>query len=140
MANTTYCRVFPKDTFPVYEFVVVFSRRKGQWLFSRHRERQTWETQGGHIEQGEGPMEAAMRELYEESGARSYAIRPLFDYWVGRETGSSVGAVFLAEISDLGELPESEMAEVRAFDTLPENVTYPAITPVLFERVRELLA
>ena len=29
-------------------------------------------------------------------------------------------------------LPESEMAEVRAFDALPDNLTYPAITPELF--------
>ena len=33
-------------------------------------------------------------------------------------------------------MPESEMAETRCFDALPENLTYPAITPVLFERLR----
>lgn len=44
-----------------------------------------------------------------------------------------MGAVFLAEITRLGPLPESEMAEVRAFDALPGNVTYPAITPYLYE-------
>ena len=38
-----------------------------------------------------------------------------------------------AEILELGPLPESEMAEVRTFDALPENITYPAITPVLFQ-------
>lgn len=42
------------------------------------------------------------------------------------------GAVFCAEITRLGALPESEIAETRLFDTLPENVTYPAITPKLF--------
>ena len=40
---------------------------------------------------------------------------------------------FEAEILELGPLPESEMAEVRTFDVLPENITYPAITPVLFQ-------
>ena len=34
-------------------------------------------------------------------------------------------------------MPESEMAEVEEFDTLPENVTYPYITPHLYERVRD---
>lgn len=139
MPSAKYCRVFPLNTFPVYRFVVVFSRRNGQWLFSRHRSRQTWETQGGHIEPGETPIDAAKRELYEESGARSYAIRPVFDYWAGTDAESSVGAVFLAEIDDLGPLPDSEMAEVRAFDTLPEDVTYPAITPMLFEELQRHL-
>ena len=139
MPSAKYCRVFPLNTFPVYRFVVVFSRRNGQWLFSRHRSRQTWETQGGHIEPGETPLEAAQRELYEESGARSYAIRPVFDYWAGTDAESSVGAVFFAEIDDLGPLPDSEMAEVRAFDDLPENVTYPAITPMLFEELKRIL-
>ena len=43
----------------------------------------------------------------------------------------------MAEIRALGPLPESEMAEVHAFDRLPENLTYPGITPVL---AREVLA
>ena len=103
-------KVFPLNTFPAYKYVVVLSRMDGQWLLSRHRERTTWETQGGHIEEGETPLEAARRELYEESGATDYAIRPLFDYWAGDRQGSAVGVVFLAEIRALGPLPESEMA------------------------------
>lgn len=138
MPSAKYCRVFPLDTFPVFQYVVVFSRMNGRWLFSRHKMRQTWETQGGHIERGETPLEAARRELYEESGAKAFTITPAFDYWAGNDEGSSVGAVFLAEITELGELPESEMAEVRAFDTLPDNVTYPAITPMLFEKIRNM--
>ena len=139
MASAKYCRVFPLDTFPVFTFVVVFSRMDGKWLFSRHQARQTWETQGGHIEPGETPLEAAKRELYEESGAKAFTIRPVFDYWAASDTGSSVGAVFLADITELGPLPESEMAEVRAFDGLPAAVTYPAITPMLFEKLQSML-
>ena len=139
MASAKYCRVFPLDTFPAFQYVVVFSRMNGQWLFSRHKERQTWETQGGHIEPGETPLEAAKRELYEESGAKEFTIVPVCDYWAGSDEGSSVGAVFLAEIAALGQMPESEMAEARAFDTLPENVTYPAITPMLFEETKALI-
>ncbi len=58
----------------------------------------------------------------------------LCDYWAGDEvTGEgATGQVFHAEIHELGPLPESEMAEVRLFDGLPENLTYPAITPELY--------
>ena len=40
--------------------------------------------------------------------------------------------VFHAEIHELGKMPESEMEETQLFDALPENLTYPAITPELF--------
>lgn len=130
-------KVFPLNTFPAYKYVVILSRMDGRWLLSRHQERTTWETQGGHIEEGETPLEAARRELYEESGATDYAIRPLCDYWAGDGQGSAMGVVFLADIHALGPLPDSEMAEVHAFDRLPENLTYPGITPVL---AREVLA
>ena len=113
-------------------FVVVLSHQEGKILLSRHRQRQTWETQGGHIEPGETPLEAAKRELWEESGALEYTIEPLCDYRAADDLGSSSGAVFRAEITKLGPLPESEMAEVRLFDTLPEHFTYQYISPVLF--------
>ncbi len=130
-----FTKVFPLDSFPAPKYVVILSRYRDQWLFSRHRARQTWETQGGHIEEGETPIEAAKRELFEESGATAFTIRPVCDYWSGSRTGSGVGVVFLAEITELSPLPESEMAEVRAFDSLPDNLTYPQITPVLFDAV-----
>ena len=139
MPSAKHCRVFPLDTFPVFKYVVVFSRMNGQWLFSRHRARQTWETQGGHIEPGETPIDAARRELYEESGAKQFTIVPVCDYWAGDDEGSAVGAVFLAEITEISALPDSEMAEARTFDDLPDALTYPAITPMLFERVRLLV-
>lgn len=117
-----------------YKYVVVLSTCCGKIMLSRHRARSTWETQGGHVEQGETPMEAAKRELYEESGAVDYDIRALCDYWAGDETTGegATGMVFHAEIRECGPIPESEMAEVRLFDVLPENLTYPAITPELF--------
>ena len=125
------CRTYPLGSLKDYKYVVILSEHQGKILLSQHRSRTTWETQGGHIEEGETPLEAARRELYEESGATDYAIRPLCDYWAGDRQGSAVGVVFLADIRALGPLPDSEMAEVHAFDRLPENLTYPGITPVL---------
>ena len=112
-------------------FVVVLSHQEGKILLSRHRQRQTWETQGGHIEPGETPGQAARRELFEESGAAAFTLQPLFDYWVGDEATGAGGVVFAAQVDRLGPLPESEMAEIRAFDELPEDLTYPDITPPL---------
>ena len=66
-----------------YKYVVVLSTMCGQIMLSRHKKRTTWETQGGHVEQDETPLEAAKRELFEESGALRYEIQPLCDYWAG---------------------------------------------------------
>lgn len=85
-------------------------------------------------------MAAARRELYEESGAEESTLRYVCDYWCSDRTSSGVGAVFLADITRLGPLPESEMAEVRTFDAPPDNLTYPDITPYLYETVIKHLA
>ena len=36
---------------------MILSHIDGKYLLSRHRARTTWETQGGHIELGETPLE-----------------------------------------------------------------------------------
>lgn len=117
-----------------YKYVVVLSYYNGKILLSRHKNRTTWETQGGHIEVGETPLEAAKRELYEESGAAEFEIFPLCDYRTEDEAThkGENGMVFAARIMCLKEIPDSEMAEVKTFDVLPDNLTYPDITPELF--------
>ena len=63
------CKIYPLSTLSDYKFVVICSRFEEKWLLSKHKKRSTWETQGGHVEPGETPMEAAKRELREETGA-----------------------------------------------------------------------
>lgn len=130
------------QTLAPYKYVVVVSRMDGKWLFSRHKDRRTWETQGGHIEWGETPLQAARRELYEESGAVDFDVAPVCDYFVWDEEGSSAGVVYLAEIRKADALPEnSEMAETALFSELPspDNLTYPSITPAIFQRCAQSL-
>ena len=39
----------------------------------------------------------------------------------------------------IGELPESEMQEIGMFEELPENLTYPQTSPVLYREAEKLL-
>ena len=133
------CRVFPLNYLPSYKYTVICSNYKGKWILSKHKKRDTWETQGGHIESGETPLEAAKRELFEESGIRDADVYPVCDYWGFNPFRCSNGMVFLAVVHSIGELPESEMQEIGMFDELPENLTYPQTSPVLYREAEKLL-
>lgn len=138
--NALRCIIHPFGSLPSLKFVVVCSFYQGQYLLSRHRERTTWETQGGHIEAGETPLDAARRELYEESGVTDAQLIPVCDYLGYSGRGSANGAVFLAVVGTPGMLPDSEMAETKLFTELPEYLTYPLVTPALMEQAQAVLA
>lgn len=134
-----HCTIHPLNTLSPYKYVVICANYKGQWLLSRHKKRDTWETQGGHIEPGETPLQAAKRELFEESGVKDAEVIPVCDYHGYTDASASNGVVFLAVVHQLGELPRSEMAEVRLFDALPQNLTYPNVSPELYREAEKHL-
>ncbi len=140
MRKQLHCVVSPLHSLGDYRYVVVCSRYQGKWILSRHKKRDTWETQGGHVEPGESAMDAARRELFEESGIKDAEIIPVCDYCGYNSQSSSNGVVFLALVHALGNLPESEMKEIRLFDTLPKELTYPDVTPILMAQAQKLLA
>lgn len=122
MAMTEY----PAGRLDNIEFVAVFTRYRGKWVYCWHRRRKSWEHPAGHVEPNETPMEAAKRELFEETGIEDCRILPLWDYEYIWENGKgrNNGRVFYAEANSLGVLPESEMERIELFDTAPENYTY----------------
>ncbi|MCL2478533.1 MAG: bifunctional GNAT family N-acetyltransferase/NUDIX hydrolase [Treponema sp.] len=133
--RNTDTRVYTLNELGAYRFVVIFARYMDRWLYCRAKERDVFETAGGHIEKGESPLEAAKRELYEETGAVKFDIKPAFDYSVHTPLEFSNGQVFLAQIEELGNMPDFEMAEVKLFDTIPERMRFPQILPVLYAKI-----
>ncbi len=133
------CRIHPLGYLERYKYTVICTWYEGKWLLSRHRKRSTWETQGGHIEDGETPLACARRELFEESGITDAELYPVCDYWGFNAQACSNGVVFLAVVRALGELPDSEMKEIRLFDALPPDLTYPHTSPRLYAEAEKLL-
>lgn len=121
------------------DFAVISAVYKGKWVFVQHKDRDTWEIPGGHRELNEDINITASRELYEETGALDYEIEPICDYSVTRGEVASFGRLFFAIITELGQLPESEIKEVRLMKEIPDNLTYPHIQPQLHTKVLNYL-
>ena len=118
-------------------FAVIMAKYEGQWLFVRHEDRTTWEIPGGKREPGESILKTAERELVEESGAMDFHLEPIMAYSVTRKNERSYGLLCYAEVLKLGNALELEICEVKPFDHLPQELTYPSIQPILFNAAIE---
>lgn len=108
------------------EFVVVFTRYEDKWVYCWHKKRESFEHPAGHVEVNESPLQAAKRELYEETGITDCDIIPLWDYeyiWENNK-GRNNGRVYMALAHSLGSVPESEMDRIELFESVPDNYTY----------------
>ncbi len=113
-------------------YVVMGARYRGEWIFVRHRQRQSWELPAGHIETGEGPDRAAVRELYEEAGVVNSSLTVISDYLVRDGSKQAYGRLYLAEVKELEALPDHEIEEIQLSPELPSHLTYPEVQRVLF--------
>lgn len=119
------------------KFAVIAAEYKDKWVFVKHKERETWEVPGGHREEKENICVTASRELIEETGAKEFSMIPICIYSVDKGEGESYGQLFYSKIHHLGKLPEFEIDEIKLFDNMPENLTYPLIQPHLLKKAEE---
>ncbi len=121
------------------KFAVIVARSEGEWVFCKHRERDTYECPGGHREPGEDIEQTARRELWEETGAEKFSLRKIGPYAVEDGDKMTYGMFYFAEVEQFGQLPEMEIERVELMETLPEKWSYPQIQPHLVERIREVM-
>ena len=113
-------------------YVVMGARYKGKWIFVRHRDRESWEMPAGHIEAGEDPDRAAVRELFEEAGVVNASLKVISDYCVRDGAKSAYGRFYFVEVKELESLPEHEIEEIKFSQELPSQLTYPEVQTLLF--------
>lgn len=132
---------FPKEKIPedLMEIAVIFAVYKDKIVFVKNRGRCGWEMPAGHREKGEHINATASRELCEETGAVKYDIKPLCDYMVTSDGHVGYGRLFYAKIYELSPISDSEVEEIGFFTKQPENLVYPDVQSVLFEKAISIL-
>ena len=122
------------------KFAVIIAKTNNKWVFCKHKERNTFEIPGGHREDGESILDAAKRELYEETGAIAYVLKPICVYSVtapenfnGEET---FGLLCYADIQAFESELHSEIEQIVITDQLTDRWTYPLIQPKLIEEAQ----
>jgi 8-oxo-dGTP diphosphatase len=82
------------------EHVLVICTFYNQWLLTKHK-RRGYECPGGKREEGETLIEAAKREVYEETGAILKTIELIGEYKVANIQDSFVKTIFYGEVESL---------------------------------------
>ncbi len=113
------------------KYAVIITKSAGKWVFCKHRERDTYEIPGGHRESGENIDDTARRELYEETGAIHYTLKPICIYSVIKDDEETFGKLYYAEVFKFEKQLHNEIEKIIYADEVIDNWTYPLIQPYL---------
>jgi 8-oxo-dGTP diphosphatase len=118
--------------------VAIFARNRGRILLIFHKRLRTWLPAGGEIAEGETPLEAAKRELFEETGLVGRFERKSgldgaphgligYEEHLAGSKGLHMNFSFVAEVDTDQVVPNDELSDHRWLEDLagiecPKNV------------------
>lgn len=132
-------KFYKQVAYELLKFAVIVSKYNDKWVFCKHINRNTYECPGGHRECDEIIEDTAKRELWEETGAKSFDLTPICVYSVQDDNQETFGMLYFAKIYSFEELPSFEIERIKLFELLPDNWTYPDIQPILFQKVSKII-
>ena len=115
------------------KYAVIAARYKDGWVWCKNKAR-GWELPGGRREEDEAITDTAKRELFEETGAVKFIVKPVCAYSINR-----FGMLYYAEVEEFGALPESEIEEIGFFQDMPDDLSFPLFHPRHFMKAKESL-
>jgi 8-oxo-dGTP diphosphatase len=95
--NTVQFLYEPQSFSEKIEHILVICKYKHQWVLTAHKLR-GWEFPGGKVEQNETLEEAAIREVWEETGALLKTLTPIAEYKVLGDDDIFIKKVFYGQV------------------------------------------
>ncbi len=125
--------------------VSVFARNAGAVLLVQHKRLAAWLPVGGEIEEGETPLEAARRELFEETGLSgtfpamggvdgSPPGLVAYEEHMAGSKGLHLNFCFVADVTTRDIVPNHEFGEHR-WVSAPDAVDCPLNVRQILERI-----
>jgi len=108
-------------------YVRMVVKYNGKFVLCYNKKVKKWDCVGGRVENGENPLAAAKRELFEETGAVDFDIVPVRDYKRFLEDGTfyNNNREYFVNVHKFSDIPDgSEMEKIDFFDEIPDDFLY----------------
>lgn len=125
LENKARHKNFPGDPQVVRCALITCYNGQGQLLMGKRNDNERYTLPGGHIEEGESPHDAAVRELYEETGLRSQSLSFLKEYALTNGTELYCFSAYVTGEPHSKNDPDDEVSEWEWIDVeegLPPKV------------------
>lgn len=140
--HPVYLTIGDQPFIPQVAHVLVFAiTEDGKIILTKHKKR-GWEIPGGKVEPGETPVDAAHRELMEETGVKVKNLSFLGQYVIDQGKGRQriIKNVYQGYVTEKGEIPKGFETECCGEFTIGVQPFSKEFSPFIQDQVFPLCA